>query len=71
MLSAAAGLRGKSLIKTALGNSLVVQWLGLGTSTAGSMRFILGQGNWGTKILHISVQGQKKKKKKCVSLHLS
>lgn len=36
MLSAAAGLRGKSLIKTALGNSLVVQWLGL-VSTFTSM----------------------------------
>ena len=36
--------------------SLVVQWLGLCTSTAGGTGSIPG---WGTKILHASLGGQK------------
>ena len=42
------------------GNSLVVQWLGLRASTAGSMRSVPG---WGTKILQAMWYDQKKKKK--------
>ena len=41
------------------GNSLVVQWLGLRTSTAGDMGSIP---SWGTKIPHASQRGQKKRK---------
>ena len=41
------------------GNSLVVQWLGPRTFTAGGMCWILG---WGDKILQAVRQGQKKKK---------
>ena len=41
------------------GNSLAVQWLGLRASTAGGMESIPCQG---TKILHATWQGQKKKK---------
>ena len=43
-----------------MGNSLLVQWLGLCTSTAGGMDSICGQG---TKTLH-AVHGVAKKKKK-------
>ena len=43
------------------GNSLVVQWLGLHTSTARAMGLIPG---WGTKIPHALQRGPKKKKKK-------
>ena len=39
--------------------SLVVQWLGLRTSTAGDMGSIP---SWGTKIPHASQRGQKKRK---------
>lgn len=40
--------------------SLVVQWLGFGTLTAGSLGLIPGHG---TKILQVAHPGQKKKKK--------
>ena len=40
--------------------SLVVQWLGFGTLTAGSLGLITGHG---TKILQVAHPGQKKKKK--------
>ena len=43
--------------------SLVVQWLGLCTSTAGGSGSILGHG---TKIPHAMQHGQKKKKKQNV-----
>ena len=43
-----------------LGNSLVVQWLGLRTFTAGGMGSMPGQG---AKIPHATHGGQKKKKK--------
>ena len=42
------------------GNSLLVQWLGLHASTAGSPGLISG---WGTKILQAANLDQKKKKK--------
>ena len=41
--------------------SLVVQWLGFGTLTAGSLGLIPGHG---TKILQAAHPGQKKKKKR-------
>ena len=47
-------------IKTTIGNSLVVQWLGLHASTAGGKGPIPGQG---AKILHAAWSGQNKKKK--------
>lgn len=40
--------------------SLVVQWLGFGALTAGSLGLIPGHG---TKILQVAHPGQKKKKK--------
>ena len=40
------------------GNSLTVQWLGLHASTVGGIGSTPG---WGTKILHASQRGQKKK----------
>ena len=43
-----------------MGNSLVVQWLGLHTSSAGSTG---STPDWGTKIPHVVQCGQKKKKK--------
>ena len=43
------------------GNSLVVQWLGLCTSTAGCADLIPGGG---TKISQAAKRGQKKKKRK-------
>ena len=43
------------------GNSMLVQWLGLHASTAGSPGLISG---WGTKILQAAHLDQKKKKKK-------
>ena len=46
--------------KGAVGNSLAVQWLRLHASTTGGMGLIPGQG---TKILHATQCGQKKKKK--------
>ena len=46
-----------------LGNSLVVQWLGLRASTAGGMRSVPGRG---TKILHVSSTAEKKKKMLCI-----
>ena len=51
------------------GNSLVVQLLGLHTSTAGGTGSIPGQGS---KILHTSQLGKKKKKlKKKIQLELT
>ena len=47
-------------MKNAQGNSLAVQWLGLGAFTAGDPGLIPG---WGTKILQAMRLGQKKKKK--------
>ena len=41
-----------------IGNSLVVQWLGLHASIAGGMGLIPG---WETKILHAAVRPKKKK----------
>ena len=54
------GLPGKSqyLKKKSLGNSLVVQWLGLHASNAGDMGLIPGQ----VKILETVKQGQKANK---------
>ena len=43
-----------------IGKSLVVQWLGLGTLTAGAPGSILGQG---TKIPRATWHSQKEKKK--------
>ena len=42
-----------------MGTSLVVQWLGLGTSTAGGVGSITGRG---TKIPNASAKKKKKKK---------
>ena len=47
------------LRKVCGGNSLAVQWLGLCTSTAEGMDLIPGRG---TKILHATWYGQKKRK---------
>ena len=46
------------ILKLIVGNSLAIQWLGLGTSTVVSMGLIPGQGS---KILHAVQHGQKKK----------
>ena len=43
------------------GNSLAVQWLGLGAFTAGAQGSIPG---WGTKIPHVAQHSQPEKKKK-------
>ena len=46
--------------KVSVGTSLVVQWLRLRASNAGGMGLISG---WGTKVLHATRRGQKKKEK--------
>ena len=46
-----------------VGTSLVVQWLRLCAPNAGGMGLVPG---WGTKILHATQLGQKKKKAKCI-----
>ena len=43
-------------LKTELGNSLVIQWLGLHASTAGGIGSVPG---WGTKIPHALWHSQK------------
>ena len=54
-----------------LGNSLVVQWLGLHAFTAEGVGLIPG---WGTKIPQAAWCGQRKKKKKkiyiCIHTHI-
>ena len=47
--------RKQKAVKHQRGISLVVQWLGLHTATAGDTRSITGQG---TKILHAALCGQ-------------
>ena len=52
-----------TVIKTVLGNSLMVQWIGLHAVTAKGTDLIPG---WGTKILQAKGCSQKKKKKSVV-----
>ena len=53
-------------MKIEFGNSLVVQWLGLGALTARGLGWIPG---WGIKILQAVRCGQKKKEKKTEFTH--
>ena len=53
------------ILKLIVGNSLAIQWLGLGTSTVVSMGSIPGQGS---KILHAVQHGQKKKIQMWISM---
>ena len=54
-----------SVNKMTIGYSLVVLWLGLCNFVAGDMSSIPG---WGTKILHATWHGQKRKEKEKNSL---
>ena len=54
------GVKITAIIRIDTGTSLVVQWLGLCASTTGGTGLIPG---WGTRILHATWRGQKKKKK--------
>ena len=54
------------ILKLIVGNSLAIQWLGLGTSTVVSMGSIPGQGS---KILHAVQHGQKKKIQMWISMY--
>ena len=54
------GTKGHGMKLEGRGTSLVVQWLGLGTSTAGGTGSIPG---WRTNILHDKQCSQKKRKK--------
>ena len=53
------------MLEEHLGNSLIVQWLGLPLYTARDLYLIPV---WGTKILHTELSGLKKKKKKAIKL---
>ena len=53
------------IMKVILGNSVVVQWLGLSAFTVVGLGSIPG---WGSKILQAAQHGQKKRKEKIVIL---
>ena len=58
-------LSGHMIMKVILGNSVVVQWLGLSAFTVVGLGSIPG---WGSKILQAAQHGQKKRKEKIVIL---